>query len=84
MNLRRYRISEHDIQSGNVMGPLLLVVFVIAIFGMILWSFGTAALFSFLGLIVGFGSFVFFWFKIAPRIWNWIIDTMAEGGPDDR
>ena len=81
MSLRRYRISENDIQSGNVMGPLLLVVFVIAIFGMILWSFGTAALFSLLGMIVGFGAFVFFWFTIVPRIWNWIIDTMSKGDP---
>ena len=66
-------ISKLDIQQGNVMGPLLLVMLVVAGVISITITAPRVAL-SVFGVIVGIVAFGWFWFVIVPRIWNWFVD----------
>lgn len=71
------KISEEDIKSGNVMGPLLVMV----LFALVLLIL-VIALWEIIGYVaLATASFIFllwFWFVGIPRIWNWLVDMVEK------
>jgi ABC-type bacteriocin/lantibiotic exporter with double-glycine peptidase domain len=71
------KISEHDIQTGNVMGPLLIVTFVV-VFIVCLFFMNPVMTMGIIITIAAIALVLFAWFSWLPRLWNRFVDFLQR------
>jgi hypothetical protein len=67
------KISKEAIESGNVMGPLLVLVFVIAVVIAFLFLIPFHAIKVMFFTILVIASFLYVWFWLIPNVWNYFV-----------
>jgi hypothetical protein len=72
------KISDDDIKSGRVMGPILCLILALASIGACVLLLPIRDLVVILLLAFGSTAFCFFVMAGIPRIWNGLADLMAR------
>lgn len=77
------KISNNDIRSGEVMGPILVVIFIVlAVVWFIASITDKIGFWPLLWGLTAFAGVLWFWFSALPRLWNWFVDIVTEQPPE--